>query len=99
MMNPIAFYELSKKGQSKSVQQEYIGKLGYKAAYVPLISAKGQLKAYIGLPYYSKQRELKSDLYDFMGTLLNVYVLLLLAAGGIAIIVANSITSPIVKLG
>ena len=42
---------------------------------------------------------MKDDVYEFMGTLLNVYVLLLLIAATIAIFVANSITRPISTIG
>ena len=45
----------------------------------------------MGLPYYSKQRELRDDVNVFMGTLLNVYVFLLLIAGAVAIIITNSL--------
>ena len=98
-MNPAALYMLSNQRHAQSIQEEHIGKLEYKSAYVPLFSSTKELIAYIGLPYYSKQRELRSDVYDFMGTLLNVYVFLLLLAGVIAIFVANSITRPIAKIG
>lgn len=98
-MNPIALYALANENNAQSIQEEHIGKLEYKSAYVPLFSQSKELIAYIGLPYYSKQRELRSDVYDFMGTLLNVYVFLLLVAGVIAIFVANSITRPLSKIG
>ncbi|MCP3931697.1 MAG: hypothetical protein GY705_21655 [Bacteroidetes bacterium] len=98
-MNPIAFKELSQMGLFQSVQEENIGELVYKSAYFPLKSPTGESQAYFGLPYYSKQRNLESDVLDFMGTLLNVYVFLMLVAGVIAISVANSITRPIGVIG
>ena len=55
--------------------------------------------AYLGLPYYSKQSKLRSDVTVFMSTLMNVYVFLLLIASGFAIAVANSITNPIAIIG
>ena len=50
------------------------------------------------MPYYSQQSKLRSDVYDFMGTLLNVYVLLFILAATVAIKAADNITKPIVAI-
>jgi len=99
-MNAPAFFALDKQHYSSFHQEEeQMGDLSYKAAYVSLKDPYGKTVAYLGLPYYSKQRALRADVSVFMSTLLNVYVFLLLIAGGIAIYVAKSITSPLVKIG
>jgi len=99
LMNPVALKGLKQPTISSFFIEEKIGGLAYRSAYVPLRNGQREIIAYLGLPYYSKGRDLRSDLYDFMGTLLNVYVLLLLVAGVIAIVVANSVTNPISKIG
>ncbi len=102
-MDAIAFNALAKLGEEDYIQEdEKVGELSYKAAYLPLTlnTEKGEETiAYMGLPYYSKQRELRDDVNVFMGTLLNVYVFLLLIAGAVAIGITNSITRPIVRIG
>jgi len=102
-MDAVAFYALAKLSKDKYTQEsEKVGSLSYKAAYLPLKlkTNKGEETiAYMGLPYYSKQRELRDDVNVFMGTLLNVYVFLLLIAGAVAIGITNSITRPIVRIG
>lgn len=98
-MGSVAYWALSRFNRNDKIQEEGIGKLQYKAAYVPLRQPNGKIMGYIGLPYYSKQRNLRDDVYEFMGTLLNVYVFLLLIASGIAILVANNITKPISVIG
>ena len=102
-MDAIAFNEIArKKSQGYTQNNEQVGSLTYKAAYFPLkVGGKksAETLAYIGLPYYSKQRELRDDVNVFMGTLLNVYVFLLLIAGAIAIAITNSITRPIAQIG
>lgn len=94
-----AYLALKQKNQSLVILEEKIGNLAYKSAFVPLHNEDRDIIAYLGLPYYSKDRNLRRDIFDFMGTLLNVYVFLLLIAGVIAIAVANSITQPITKIG
>ncbi len=102
-MDAVAFYQLSRTEKKKYTQEEEkVGSLFYKAAYLPLriTSTKGtETIAYMGLPYYSKQRELRDDVNVFMGTLLNVYVFLLIIAGVMAIVITNSITRPIARIG
>ncbi|MBT8220786.1 MAG: GHKL domain-containing protein [Bacteroidia bacterium] len=98
-MNSVAYYELNIRNKDRYTQDiENIGALEYKSMYLPLKSGNRTL-FYIGLPYYDKQNSLKNDVDEFMGMLLNVYVFLLLIAGSIAILVANSITKPISKIG
>ncbi len=98
-MGGYAYQTLKRQEASEGIQNERVGDLEYKAAYVPVHNNNQEVIAYMGLPYYSKQRKLRSDVSDFMGTLINVYVFLLLFAGVIAIMVANSISKPITNLG
>ncbi len=98
-MGAHAFQSLAKLGKTREDQEESIGGLEYTSAYIPLNDPNGEVIAYLGLPYYDEQRQLESDVSGFMGALLNVYVFLLLIAGGLAIAVANSITKPISDLG
>lgn len=97
-MGAHAFQELTRLGYERSDQEEDIGDLQYTAAYLPLRNVEGETLAFMGIPYYARQRELHSDVTDFMSTLLNVYVFLLLIAGGLAIFIANSITRPLSEL-
>ncbi|HHM21479.1 MAG TPA: sensor histidine kinase, partial [Bacteroidetes bacterium] len=91
-MGTVAFQQLVKLGYERSDQQESIGNLEYTAAYLPLKNLNGETLAIMGIPYYARQRELRSDVTDFMSTLLNVYVFLLLIAGGLSMVIANRVT-------
>ena len=98
-MGAYAFQALTRLGYERKDQDESIGNLDYTAAYLPLKDLEGNTLAFMGIPYYARHRELRSDVTDFMSTLLNVYVFLLLIAGGLAIFVANSITQALSDLG
>lgn len=100
IMPSLAYKALSINKLSEFVQDpERVGQLFYKASYVPLYNREFKTIAYLGLPYYSKQRQLRSDVTSFMSTLINAYLFLLLLATGVAFGVAESITRPLVKLG
>ena len=98
-MGAIAFQELSRRHHDRSIQNEYIGELNYRAAYVPLYRYGNDPVAYMGLPYYSTLRRVDREVSDFMGTLLNVYVVLIFIAVICAVVVANGITRPINNIG
>lgn len=98
-MGAYAYMILHNLGYERCDQDESIGYLDYTAAYQPLKDMEGKTLAYMGIPYYAQHRELRTEVTDFMSTLLNVYVFLLLIAGGLAIVIANSITKKLTELG
>lgn len=71
----------------------------YFSAYLTIKSSFDKLIGYVGLPIYPNEKVEGNEVKDFMGTLLNVYVFLLLIAGAFALAVANSITRPMTVLG
>ncbi len=97
-MGAHAYQVITRLGYERSDQDESIGSLEYTAAYLPLQDLNNNTLAFMGIPYYARHRELRSDVTDFMSTLLNVYVFLLLIAGGLAIFVANSVTKALSEL-
>ncbi len=103
LMNADALYDLAVLGNDEvrmnEERKEKIGKLEYQAQYERLKDKDGNTIAYLGMPYFAGQSKLQNDTSDFIGTLLNVYVILLLVAGLIAIFIANSITRPLTQMG
>lgn len=71
----------------------------YRTAFFSLVSDDNKLLGFAGLPFYPGHTAAANSVKDFMGTLLNVYVFLLLIAGAFALAVANSITRPMTVLG
>jgi two-component system, NtrC family, nitrogen regulation sensor histidine kinase NtrY len=99
-MNPTAWRTLLDLGSQMYINdREKLGDLTYKAAFLPILRDGAAPVAFISLPYSSAGSRDQGNVKGFMGTLLNVYVFLLLIAGAIAITVANSITRPISELG
>lgn len=95
IINPVAFKELTINKRSQVLQTETIGALKYLAVYVPLRNINGELVAYLNLPYFAREKELQGEISSFLVALVNVYVLLLIAAGSIAYLLSNSITYPL----
>ena len=94
-MNAGAYYQLVQEKKSGLIQEEAIGGLSYSSAYLPFYNDRGTLLGYLNLPYFSRQDELKKEVSSFLVTVVNIYVLLVLAGIVIIFFIARYITSPL----
>lgn len=99
VMEPRAWEALHDRGVSQWLQRERIGRLRYLSAYVPLRSDQGQPVAYLHMPYFAQAQNLRSDVAAFLVALVNVYLLLLVGGGLLALFISNSITRPLARVG
>ncbi len=91
-MNPVAYFNMNRLNRRNFIQNENIGKLNYLASYSPILNPAGEVLGYLQLPYYAKEQNLKEQISNFLVTLFNVYVLLLIGAAFLALFVSRSIT-------
>ena len=98
VMDPIAYRYLSYRSKIQYFQNENIGKLPFLSLYAPIRNREGELLAYLNLPYFAKEKELKNEISSFLVTLINVYVLLLVFGGFLAYLLSDSITRSLTVL-
>ncbi|HEX7845155.1 MAG TPA: histidine kinase dimerization/phospho-acceptor domain-containing protein, partial [Chitinophagaceae bacterium] len=91
-MDPTAFYHLDKLRQVQHMQTEKIGTLSYLSIYGPVRDVDGNAYAYVNIPYFSAQPELKQEISNFLVTLINLNAFIFLIAGLIALLITNRIT-------
>lgn len=95
-MGPRAYIYLKLLQRSEfSNPREAIGEFTYSSAYAPIRNAQNQTVAYIGLPYYANEADYQSKIGLFINTLINIYALVFVAIGVLAVFLANQITSPL----
>ena len=94
-MNSLSYLYLSKLQKSEYINKEQIGELSFITAYMPLRNSKYEPIAYIGLPYFSNEKDYQDRIGVFLNALINVYALVFVAIGFFAVFVANRITSPL----
>ena len=96
-MGTKAFLNLNGLQRSEFINQgEKIGNLTYAAAYAPIRNAQNKTIAFIGLPNYSSNEdEYKDKIALFVSNLINIYALVFVAIGVLAVFLANQITSPL----
>ncbi len=94
-MNSNAYYKLAYGQNLLFIQNEKIGRQEYLSAYIPFRNNNDQIIAYLNLPYFAKQTELRREIGDFLAAYINVYVLLIVLAIMVTILVSRFITRPL----
>ncbi|MGM0550348.1 MAG: ATP-binding protein [Bacteroidota bacterium] len=94
-MNPEAFSALEVEQQGRYIHQERIEGMEYYSAYLPFKNDANELLAYINLPYFTKQREMKEEVYTIIVAVVNIYFFLILLSTIVAVVITNRITRPI----
>ena len=91
-MNPIAFYHLSNQKEIQHFGKENIGNLNFVSNYVPILDDSGNPYAFLNIPYFTSQSELKKEISNFLVTIINLNAFIFLIAGIVALFITNRIT-------
>jgi two-component system, NtrC family, nitrogen regulation sensor histidine kinase NtrY len=94
-MNTEAFQRLAFEQNLLYLQNEKIGRQEYLSAYIPFRNNNDKVTAYLNLPYFAKQTEIRKEISDFLIAYINVYVLLIVLAIVVTIIVSRLVTRPL----
>jgi len=94
-MNPIAWHRLHNLHSPKYIEQEVIGKAKFLSAYVPLLNPYGKTVAYLNLPYFTRQEELRNELYSIVVAIINIFALLALLSISFVVAIASELTKPL----
>ena len=92
-INPAAYYTLSKEQFIQTIEEEQVGSRSYMSIYAPVRDAEGIAYAYINIPYFTSQNELKQEISNFLVTLITLNAFIFLIAGLIAFFVTSRITN------
>lgn len=98
-MNPEAYYKVHRLRSVQSVSEEKMGKVSYLSIYCPVRDDQGNAHAYLNIPSYSTQEELKQEISNFLVTIINLNAFIFLVAGAIALFITNRITSSFTIIG
>lgn len=99
LMNPEALERLRKRSEPRIVIDESAGNLKYLSAYKMLYNAAGKEAAIVHIPDFAQEKNLKQDISRLIGALINVYLLVLVAAGVLAVLVSSRLTSSLKLIG
>lgn len=94
-MNPEAYSALHRQGLLEFLHTEHIGKQSYLSSYMQFRNNEGVVTAYLNLPYFSKQRDLQSEIASFLIAYINIYILTIIFTILTTLIVAKYVTRPL----
>lgn len=97
-MNPVAFNELINNHKKQVINREKIGDVSYYSLYAPLFNRSGKLIAIVNIPYISADSNLWSDSSSIIATIINIYLLLLIAAVLGGVMLSNSLSRPLAEI-
>ena len=97
-MNHDAFYNIVKKDATRYIARETIAGNKYLSIYAPLFNVDGSLVAVANIPFISTQSELQADALQSVATIVNIYLLILVAGLLIGLMFANSISRPLTEI-
>lgn len=91
--DPLAYYKLSREYLVQTIEDEKVGDRSYMSIYVPVRDEAGKTYAYLNIPYFTSQNELKQEISNFLVTLITLNAFIFLIAGLIAFFVTSRITN------
>ncbi|MHB1279162.1 MAG: sensor histidine kinase [Bacteroidia bacterium] len=97
-INPLAYAKISIESRSQHTQMERIGRINYLASYVPIFDGDRKLIAYMNVPFFSNEKELRQELSSFLENFINIYVFFFILAGILAYLISKRITSPLILI-
>jgi signal transduction histidine kinase len=91
-MPPLAYYNLHDLNMNQFANDEHIGGVPFLSVYRPLRDPNGNVYAYLNIPSFTTQDELKEEISNFLVTIINLNAFIFLIAGTIALFLTNRIT-------
>jgi signal transduction histidine kinase len=91
-MHPLAYYNMHDLNTIQFANDEHLGGVPYLSIYRPLRDESGKAFAYLNLPSFTDQDELKEEISNFLVTIINLNAFIFLIAGTIALFLTNRIT-------
>ncbi len=95
MINPRAYKAFKYQNLTSQIHNETIGNNVYTSAYYVISNGSEEPIAYVNVPFFSSQKNLKRSLYDFVVLLLNLYLLLVFVVILVTFFSINAITKPL----
>ncbi|GAO43155.1 sensor histidine kinase [Flavihumibacter petaseus] len=92
-MNPEAYFMIHRKRLVQVTTEEQMGGISYQSIYSPVRDDQGNAYAYLNMPSFDSQVELKKEISNFLVTIINLNAFIFLFAGVIALFITNRITS------
>jgi signal transduction histidine kinase len=97
-MNPVVYEQMRNGEMSDMVVEDQIGNVTYFSGYYPILTDESRIVGFLNIPYLKNPDQVDEQSLGLMTFLVDLYVVVFLAMGFIALIISNSITRPLTLL-
>lgn len=97
-MNHKAFREICLNRSTSYMTVESLAGMTYYSLYAPLFNADGDMVAIVNIPYTKQTGDVRETAVSTISTIVNIYLVLLIAAILIGSFMANSIARPLAEI-
>ena len=97
-MNNRAYRQIVKERQLRFVDMENIAGIRFYDIYEPVFNGDGTMVAIASVPYFTRSRDVAEATASTISAVINIYLLLLIAAIALGAIISNSISRPLVEI-
>ena len=97
-MNNKAFRQIVKQRQLRFVELESIAGVSFISIYEPVFNGDGTMVAIANVPFFNRNQDVTNATASTISAVINIYLILLLAAIVLGAIISNSISRPLVEI-
>lgn len=95
-IHPTPFEKITRQNVKSYIQMEQIGKkLNYFSAYHGVYNDQKKLIGIIQIPYFTETKDFNNDINEYILSIINIYILLIIIALITGYIIAQKITQPL----
>lgn len=98
-MDPKAFNSMHYEHNTRFIQEEQVVDYKFQTIYVPVQQNNKATFAYLNIPSFNTQKDLKQEISNFLITILDLNALIFIMAGAIAIWITKRITTSFTLIG
>jgi len=97
-MHHSAYHEIIHANNLRAICDEKIGGRSYRSTFAPLFNSSGEIVGVVNVPFNSKRSNANAEVSSTVATIINLYIVLLIAAVLISVLLSNSILKPVQEL-
>ena len=97
-MNNKAFRQIVMQRQLRFVDLETIAGVSFLSVYEPVFNGDGTMVAIVNVPYFNRNQDVTNATASTISAIINIYLILLIAAIALGAIISNSLSRPLVEI-
>jgi len=94
-INPKAYFALEHKHEPYVLLREKIERLHFYSAYFPVRGNDMHILGYVQVPYFTREQQYNDELFSYLSSMVNIYLLILFFALLLAYLLTYHITRPL----